>query len=271
MRPMSSVSVTFITFASILACNSVVAQDRTRVSGRVVDTASRDNVPAAVIRLVELGIESVSDSSGKFEFDNVAPGRYTLEIKHIGYGTRTQALSVANARTVQIELRLDPRAVELSDLEVVVTSTEDRARRATTGAVWAVPAEKLAYAAERGSQITSVIRQEIPSVKVTEGQFTSTETPFHTLCIEDRRSGYSLGLAQQMNGQNRPTKRLCDMIPVFLDNVRVLDAPDWLKGLQATEFERIEYLSPGEAATRVGLQAADRGVLMFYTKRGRGK
>ncbi|GHN02522.1 TonB-dependent receptor [Cytophagales bacterium WSM2-2] len=78
----------------------------------------------ANIFLKEINNSQVADASGKFQFQNLKPGKYTMVTSFIGYSTRTDTVSVQDGAPTHLEVELKSGAVQLSD--VVVTSSPDR-------------------------------------------------------------------------------------------------------------------------------------------------
>lgn len=54
-----------------------------RLSGHVEDTDTREKLVSAVVTIIELNRQLVTDTTGDFVFDNLCPGVYTLTITHI--------------------------------------------------------------------------------------------------------------------------------------------------------------------------------------------
>jgi hypothetical protein len=99
----------------------LIAQDRTPgvVYGRVVDRQSGDPVVAADLWLEGIDIRRVSDSDGRFDFGNVAPGAYMLHIRHIGYQEISDTLTVGAGKYLDMDVQMAPKAIELEPLVVV--------------------------------------------------------------------------------------------------------------------------------------------------------
>jgi Carboxypeptidase regulatory-like domain len=83
-----------------------------RVLGRVTDGVGRP-VAEARVALVPDGAaapahETVSGSTGGFQFAGVAPGSYTLRAARDGFGLREQRVTVAPGQVVSQVVRLQP-------------------------------------------------------------------------------------------------------------------------------------------------------------------
>jgi len=86
---------------------------RGAIAGRVVTVDSAAPVAGALVRLLP-GLRAwPTGGDGRFRIDSVAPGRYSLEVRRIGYGRAEQAVDVAADRGAQVLAALEARAVML--------------------------------------------------------------------------------------------------------------------------------------------------------------
>lgn len=91
------------------------------VTGQVVDAETGQPVAAAVARLLEAHRDKNVHEDGRFEFDALAAGSYTLLVRRLGYRPSTQTVVVsAGGRTV-VDVRLVIAPVQL--MAAVVTGT----------------------------------------------------------------------------------------------------------------------------------------------------
>ncbi len=91
-----------------------------RVMGRLTDATTGEPIAGATLRLAELDVSAVSGSGGRFVLPRVPPGTHEMEIRHVGYGTRTVGVTVRADVTTRLQLRLEPEAVEVEPIEVRV-------------------------------------------------------------------------------------------------------------------------------------------------------
>lgn len=71
----------------------------------------------AIIRLVGTGRETVTDSSGRFRFDNLPEGEYQLEVSYLGYGTHRATAQVTGQQGQVLQLRFaDTSALEVMQI-----------------------------------------------------------------------------------------------------------------------------------------------------------
>ena len=60
------------------------------IRGTVVDDASNDPIPGAVVTIQGSPIQSVTDFDGNFELRGMVPGLYNVAVGFIGYEGKTQ-------------------------------------------------------------------------------------------------------------------------------------------------------------------------------------
>jgi iron complex outermembrane receptor protein len=101
------------------------------LSGTVV-TEGGDFVSGATLQLFVRGsgqprAGTVTDAEGRFRFDQVGPGQYSLFVSHVAFGSRSIAVSIDSD---QVDLTIQMRSGVMAHEEVVVSS--GRAREGLT-------------------------------------------------------------------------------------------------------------------------------------------
>lgn len=91
-----------------------------RIVAVLVDGATGAPIPEALVTLEALGRRTLSDSTGAAIFLDVPPGAYRLGIRHIAYGEQTVLVEVEGMTSAVVGIQLDPRAIAVAPLEVVV-------------------------------------------------------------------------------------------------------------------------------------------------------
>ena len=85
------------------------------VTGMVIDQTTKSPLPFATIILKDLNDTYISgvitDDKGNFELDNIAVGKYLLEIQFIGYQTYTQAIEISSEH-----MHLDLGTIAIQDI-----------------------------------------------------------------------------------------------------------------------------------------------------------
>jgi len=107
-----------------LAPTNLRAQDATAaIAGRVIDEAGQP-VAAAVARLLEAHRDGNVHEDGRFIFDGLPAGTYTLIVRRLGYRPATQAVTVGAGERVDVTVRLVVAPVQLTASVVTGTLSE---------------------------------------------------------------------------------------------------------------------------------------------------
>lgn len=90
------------------------AQAAGDLDGRVTDASGRNFFAGASVRIVELDRSTVTDRSGRFRFDSVPAGEYTVVVTYIGAPAVTQTVTVASGGRTDAAIAIgeDVRAVD---------------------------------------------------------------------------------------------------------------------------------------------------------------
>ncbi|MCP4897207.1 MAG: TonB-dependent receptor [bacterium] len=92
---------------AIWVCIGVsAAQSGGAIHGRVL-TAGDENALGALVVLVELRREVTTDDEGVFDFDNLRPGRYLVNVTSLNDGGATVRVEVEAGKTAEVTVRLD--------------------------------------------------------------------------------------------------------------------------------------------------------------------
>ncbi len=112
--------VTILT-TTLLAQAVISFAQTVSLAGRVVDAANGQALADAVVSILETGQKKNSSTDGRFTFDHLAPGEYTLSVHHLAYGTIERVLVLDLNRADTVILNLHPAIIQSE--EVVVRST----------------------------------------------------------------------------------------------------------------------------------------------------
>jgi hypothetical protein len=231
------------------------------ITGVLHDSDTGQPVSGALLSLVGTSLQQLTDIQGRFRFTGLTPREYTLHVQHLGYGRQSEALEISGGSDITLNLFLTPRAIVLEGVTVQARSALASARRASPTAFRAIAGDEMRLLELRGARVADALRERVTGLVIAEGTF---ETPegLSPICIEWSRRNMTI----ETGGSGQFP--FCDMVVLYIDDARISNPGDVLRGLQLTDFESIQLLSPLEAGTRFGLDAA-RGVLLLHT-RGRG-
>ena len=105
-----------------------------RAPSRATRSASTGTpLPGAQLRIPPLNLAALADPSGHYEITDIPAGTHTLEISLIGHTTETREVTIADGRSVHLDIELHESAIALEGL--VALGSRARPRTATRSAV----------------------------------------------------------------------------------------------------------------------------------------
>jgi len=234
----------------------LAAQSTGTVTGIVRDAVSGAPLPGAQVSVEGTGVGGLANNVGRFLLLNVPSGQQTITATLIGYGTATQAVTVASGGSTVADFRLREEALSLEG--VVVTGTAGTARRR-----------------EIGNQISQVSSADIELAAVTDigdilqGRSTGVQ-------IND--FGGQVGGGSQIRLRGNSSMQGGNDPLIYIDGIRMepnaiaVDdeagaSPSALDMVNPNDIERIEIVKGPAATTLYGTEASG-GVIQIFTKRG---
>jgi len=236
----------------VLLPDIALAQERTTVTGQVVETGSSRPLPGA--QVIAGTRQAVTDANGRFTL-SLPPGNVTLRVSLIGYLNATREVTVASSPVaVSFELQTDPLRLD----ELVVTGYTQERRRFVTGAIASV--KPGAVKEIPATQIQEILRGRTPGVQVIQ----NSGTPGSALTVRVRGSA-------SINGGNDPLY-VIDGVALTQGNFSRLggfggQTIDAVGDISPSEIESIEMLKDASAAAIYGSRASN-GVVLITTKKG---
>jgi iron complex outermembrane recepter protein len=100
------------------------------IHGLVLDAASGQPIAGATVRLRELRRSELSHADGSFHFERLSAGTYTVTVNRVGYALAERTVAVPAAGTVEVQIRLHPSAIQLTEIIVTGTGTERTSQEA---------------------------------------------------------------------------------------------------------------------------------------------
>jgi len=89
------------------------------IQGVVSDAETGEPIPTATVTLVGTDYRTVTGPDGWFRFSDLEQDRYVLEMEHLAYGRQQKEL-LLGSRTLEVDARFSPRAIELEGVSVTV-------------------------------------------------------------------------------------------------------------------------------------------------------
>jgi len=238
------------------------------VAGVVTAAANGQPILEAAVQLAGTNLNSVTDSRGRYRLDGVPAGAYTVEVRMLGFATRTAEVTVAGGSTAVADFALETSAVTLDE---IAYKTLARPHAWKTGVLLpAIDVDQLLEATAPPGSLGRILEGRIPGVRsigTSGGVGAGRELRI--------RGTDSFGYTRQ-----RPL--------VLVDGVRVdTNKDEWgamdevtccffsggagedrLSDFDPEEIDRVEVLRGPAAAALYGAEGS-AGVIRVFTKRGR--
>ncbi|MFN4879636.1 MAG: carboxypeptidase regulatory-like domain-containing protein, partial [Flavobacteriia bacterium] len=97
---------------------SLFAQSGT-LSGKLTNASNGALVSPAKVNIIELQLLKAVDLDGKFSFENLAPGIYTVKITAPGFEDKVQSeVLITNARPTELNIELEEKVQTSKDVKV---------------------------------------------------------------------------------------------------------------------------------------------------------
>lgn len=217
--------------AALLLSASSGAAAQIRVEGEVIDEVTGVPVAGVIVHFPELGLGTISDEMGYFEFDAVPGGLQFLATHHMGYQGVLREVPIVEGETWV--LRLTPRPVPIEGVEVLAARGEEIEAARTGRRSDFISPTAVAEAAGRTNKVLEVLRGKAPPRLQIRQQGGIGGITF---CIQSTRRAPSVkDLADLGDG--------CHPALLLLDGVVVYSPP------AADEMARAEPASlPGDVA-----------------------
>ncbi|MGI9625242.1 MAG: carboxypeptidase-like regulatory domain-containing protein [Longimicrobiales bacterium] len=217
-----------------------------RVEGEVLDAQSQLPIAAAIVVLPTMGLTTVTDDFGYFNFDGVPAGDFPLRVMRMGYIDQNADVVVTGSEVHVV--RMEPQPVSLGEIRVDVIRPEElewRASGTVLGVIGPVEMEELRIRTQSLEQIL-------------------TSRPLSRTRYVQARSTAGLGCL-------RVTTALAGggCAAMVVDGVLLTqESADWVYQMNPEEIFAIRFLHGADAGVRYGYAGAD-GVLLIETRRGR--
>ena len=227
------------------------------IRGTVTDAATGDGLPGANVIVRGLNIGAATNMDGEYSIANVPSGTHTLEVRYLGFQTRSVGVEVAAGETVTADIRLTES--QLSMDEVIITGTAGDTRRRTVGN--SISRVNAADVMDRVSNntVTELLQSKIPGLTLIPGSGTAGTAAnirirgAASMSASNQPIFYVDGIRIQTGGQGNFT--------VYGQNTSALDA------INPSDIASIEVIKGPAAATIYGANAAS-GVINITTKQG---
>ena len=94
-----------------LVAQPVAAQQTGTVTGSATDASSSAGIQSVQVYLLDSGLGTLSNASGRFLILNVPAGSYTLRAERLGYATQDMQINVTAGGTVTQNFSLEREVI----------------------------------------------------------------------------------------------------------------------------------------------------------------
>jgi Outer membrane receptor proteins, mostly Fe transport len=242
----------------LLPSSALAQQLRYTISGKVLESATRQPIAGATVRIDNTVLGTPTDPNGNFTLTaTLQPGNYTLSVSYIGYKPKQVRFTLGDNSQVRVEdILLEEDAARAA--EVVVTGTAGlTSKRELANAITTVTSREIQNGAAQ--QIDQALQGKIPGAMINQ----NSGNPGGSISIQLRGANTILG--------NTEPLYIVDGVIVNNDRNVLLNlggyAQNRLVDLNPNDIERIEVVK-GAAAAAIYGSRANNGVIQIFTKRG---
>jgi len=89
-----------------------------QISGAVSDSASFAPLPLVNVFISEVHRGAQSDSLGRFQLQNLPPGKYVINFQRVGYKPRSKKIKIKQGKPLRLDMALSELPLQTSDITV---------------------------------------------------------------------------------------------------------------------------------------------------------
>ena len=121
-------SIAFASLAFVCSpakADSVTIPDGTdaNVFGHVVSAEDGEHIPFINVIIQDTRIGTITDGSGHYILTNLPEGKHTLVVRGMGFETRTIEFEITKGQTIEIDMEVDYKGVNLDEIVITASPT----------------------------------------------------------------------------------------------------------------------------------------------------
>lgn len=109
---------------AMLLCPVLYTHAQT-LSGRVIDSATKESIPGAVVYIHQLKTGATADTGGYYQITDIPNGTYSVEAEYLGYVTAVKVIKVEDPTTFNFQLASTPTNMR----DIVITALGNKTTR----------------------------------------------------------------------------------------------------------------------------------------------
>ncbi|MCK9204855.1 MAG: carboxypeptidase regulatory-like domain-containing protein [Bacteroidales bacterium] len=112
-------------FAVLLAFGPLAVAQQARLVGKITEISTAAPVPAATVKIFQLGVSVLSDDAGFFEFKNIPQGTYKIEVSSSGFEGYSTEVTLNKTEMDLGPIKLKRKTMDTEAHEDISTITLD--------------------------------------------------------------------------------------------------------------------------------------------------
>lgn len=233
----------------------VQASEPAELEGSVLDGETGEPLSEADVEVLGTRLRTLTAEDGRFRFRGVPPGAIRLAVRRLGYGRKVALVRAEGGSTARVTLELFAEAIALDSVVVTVEGGVLR-RGDVTARFDGLTREQVDALLPRAINFDDLLRNaNVPGLVVREVSYvrpSGVQEP--GICVELSRRSTSGG-------------RVCEMVEVYLNDVRIPEPEIVLSTLDPGTIDRVQVLTPTSAGIQyMGSVRARNGILLIWTR-----
>lgn len=148
---------TFLPFITLmLFVFTAFGQKVAGIAGKVTDNNSRP-LPYVTIHLLNTNINTISNTQGDFNIQNISAGRYTIEASAIGYATVNKEVNTAEYQSGDLTLSLPNASAQLDAVTVTAEKREESLQQVPVSVTSLSAGQVQQYRLWNAKEITGIV------------------------------------------------------------------------------------------------------------------
>jgi len=112
------IKYTFLILIILIILTKVVFAQTGSIAGTISDSLSKATLPGCIVILKEKEQGTSTNGLGKFSFTDLMQGYYVLQVSFIGYKSKAISVYVEQNKTVTLDIKLIPAAINIKEVSV---------------------------------------------------------------------------------------------------------------------------------------------------------
>ena len=120
----------------LIALTPLFAQNSGKISGRIIDSKSKEPLPMANIVIRGTAYGAASDIDGNYYILNMPPGSYDLTASIVGYRAVTKTNVIVNTnRTTTVDFSLEETVIQGAEVVIIATRPDVEREKTSTSEI----------------------------------------------------------------------------------------------------------------------------------------